>query len=319
MESSLPSAAALESQKDLRLILFRLGDSYFVLPIGIVREVVHANDKMSPVQDRVGCLLGTLAYRSEAIPVYDILQAVGLPSETEGIVKKVIVLDVENQLVAIKVDEVSDIVKHNEIVSHSPLVNLDFDQQRTIVGILELKTRKATALLINAKNLMEALQGAGHKCVETVSETLIDTSTATSQRALALRFETGGAEWCLPIHMVERILPPLKLNRFPGMPDYVLGIRQIEGEVVPIIDFHRRVSGDNQGHELKRILVVKHDGETIGIGVDKVRDILDLSVLHEAPCEDGLLRKFCDTTFSDSNGVKIHMARLELVSKIGDG
>jgi chemotaxis signal transduction protein len=306
--------------QDPRMILFRVGENLFMLPIGIVREVVHVADRVTNKTATSSNSIGLLEYRQKSVPVYDMLRSLKLGDDAENTTKKVIVLEFEDRLLAIKVDEVSDIVKHNEVISHPPLVNLGAEQGRVIAGVVELKSRKANALLINAKNLIESFDMGTTPESSTAAvsgdSTFAEARRESVEKKWALRFIGNNLKWCISIGQVEHILPRLNLNRFPGMPSYVLGIRQIEGEVVPIVDFSRRIEPSEQHPETRRIIVVKLGQETFGIGVEKVCDIIDLGSMQTSQPLASDLSRFFKGTFESKDGEKVHLLDLSTVVRI---
>ncbi len=92
-------------------------------------------------------------------------------------------------------------------------------------------------------------------------------------------FYLGEERYAIEVKCVREILRIHSIVPVPGAADYVLGITNIRGSVVAIIDVRNRMNlpVHPQG-ELSRIIVLEHGGEYIGIVVDSVSDVVDLPV-----------------------------------------
>src|SRR3546814_3706689 len=72
------------------------------------------------------------------------------------------------------------------------------------------------------------------------------------------------------ILQVHEVLRPLPIEAVPGAPDIVLGVINLRGQVVTVIDLRRYLELPEQPLDAEtRIIVVAHDGETFGLLVDR--------------------------------------------------
>lgn len=85
-------------------------------------------------------------------------------------------------------------------------------------------------------------------------------------------------EYGVPITQVQEIIPMTKPTRLPQVPDFVEGIINLRGKIIPIIDLKKRF--DMEATEITsdtRSVVVEVSGQTVGIIVDEVSEVLRLS------------------------------------------
>ncbi|MGB4701761.1 MAG: chemotaxis protein CheW [Syntrophomonadaceae bacterium] len=85
-------------------------------------------------------------------------------------------------------------------------------------------------------------------------------------------------EYGVPISQVQEIIPMAKPTRLPQVPDFVEGIINLRGKIIPIIDLKKRF--DMEATEITsdtRSVVVEVSGQTVGIIVDEVSEVLRLS------------------------------------------
>jgi len=84
-------------------------------------------------------------------------------------------------------------------------------------------------------------------------------------------FKVGDYQLTTPLGQVVEILTPPELSRVPGAKPWVLGIANVRGNLLPIIDLHNFLHGV-QTHVKKRsrVLVLNHEGVFSGLLVDEV-------------------------------------------------
>ena len=90
-------------------------------------------------------------------------------------------------------------------------------------------------------------------------------------------FNLGQEEFAVDILKVQEINRMVEITRVPKAPDFVEGVINLRGKVIPVIDLRKRF-GLPPGERTKqtRIVVVDMDGRTIGLIVDAVSEVLRL-------------------------------------------
>ncbi|AEK19934.1 chemotaxis protein CheW [Methanococcus maripaludis] len=94
-------------------------------------------------------------------------------------------------------------------------------------------------------------------------------------------FKLASNEYCLRVTGVREVLKLQDITSIPNTPDYIVGVTNIRGEIMPIIDLRRKLNlfedlGD-EGVDEKLVMVVEIDGVPIGILVDSVSDVMQIS------------------------------------------
>lgn len=89
-------------------------------------------------------------------------------------------------------------------------------------------------------------------------------------------FRVGGEEYAIDIMRIMEIIRPQKVTRIPKAPEFVEGIINLRGKVVPILDLRKRFGIDPEGADKKkvRIVIVKMSGRVLGIVVDEVTEVI---------------------------------------------
>ncbi len=90
-------------------------------------------------------------------------------------------------------------------------------------------------------------------------------------------FALGKEEFGIEISRVREIVRPQNITAIPQALEYVMGIVNLSGQIVPIVDLNTRfriAGGPASEESRKRIIVVNMEGRDIGILVDGVSEIL---------------------------------------------
>ncbi len=98
-------------------------------------------------------------------------------------------------------------------------------------------------------------------------------------------FKIGDEEYGVEILQAREIVRYQKLTRVPNSPDFVLGVCNVRGQIIPIVDLRERfgLAGKPKEQE-RRIITVQVEEEIIGLLVDEVVEVVWLPVDNiEAP------------------------------------
>lgn len=94
-------------------------------------------------------------------------------------------------------------------------------------------------------------------------------------------FKLGSEEYAVPINCVQEIIMPQKATRIPKSPDYVEGVINLRGNIIPVIDGKKKFNLKNNLEKQiidKRIMILELEEETIGLTVDNVNEVINLNV-----------------------------------------
>ncbi len=90
-------------------------------------------------------------------------------------------------------------------------------------------------------------------------------------------FRLGSQEYALPIENVVQVTRIVAITPTPEPSDYVKGVINLRGKVVPVIDTRRRLGMRVRPYDLDtQLLIARHDGHVIALLVDAVSEVLSL-------------------------------------------
>jgi len=91
-------------------------------------------------------------------------------------------------------------------------------------------------------------------------------------------FKLGREEYGVSILQVQEIKRITDITRVPHTPDYIKGVINLRGSVLPVIDLKNRLSLPQQAStEDTRIIIVKVEDLSIGMVVDAVSEVMTIS------------------------------------------
>lgn len=103
-----------------------------------------------------------------------------------------------------------------------------------------------------------------------------DEQGAASDELLQLvSFKIGEEEFGVDILKVQEINRMIEVTRVPNAPEYVEGVVNLRGKVIPVVDLRKRLGMlSKEKDKNTRIIIVELSGKTVGFVVDAVREVL---------------------------------------------
>ncbi|MHB1239687.1 MAG: chemotaxis protein CheW [Gammaproteobacteria bacterium] len=100
-------------------------------------------------------------------------------------------------------------------------------------------------------------------------------------------FHLGQETYGIQVMQVQEVLRYTEIAPVPGAPDYVLGIINLRGNVVTVVDTRKRFGlPTREVDDATRIVIIEGvGGQVVGILVDRVSEVVDLptSEVEAAP------------------------------------
>lgn len=102
--------------------------------------------------------------------------------------------------------------------------------------------------------------------------------TYASDEIQLVVFKLGREEYGVSILQVQEIKRMTDITRVPHTPDYIKGVINLRGSVLPVLDLRRRLNlQDQEDTDDTRIIIVKVEEITVGMIVDSVSEVTALS------------------------------------------
>lgn len=111
-------------------------------------------------------------------------------------------------------------------------------------------------------------------------------SAADSSMEKYLTFHIDSQLYSVPTSQVVEIIRIQPITFMPNVSNYVKGVINLRGKVVPVIDMRLRFHKEEKGYDTRTSIVIVESGEmTVGLIVDSVKDVRDVSAsqINSAP------------------------------------
>ncbi|WP_018869465.1 MULTISPECIES: chemotaxis protein CheW [Thioalkalivibrio] len=101
---------------------------------------------------------------------------------------------------------------------------------------------------------------------------------AKADTAPYVTFSLADETYAIDVLQVQEVLKVSDIAPVPGVPDYILGIINLRGNVVTVIDARRRMGlEDREPDDASRIVIIDVDDQNVGILVDSVSEVVRIS------------------------------------------
>ena len=115
-----------------------------------------------------------------------------------------------------------------------------------------------------------------------------ETTLKSSDSKQYIVINVGNEQFGIDIKYVDNIVRMQHITRVPNVPAYIKGVINLRGEVIPVFSLRIKM-GLEEIEETKafRIIILKVEGDLVGIIVDEVREVVLLeNDLIEKPYYD---------------------------------
>ncbi|WP_380872427.1 chemotaxis protein CheW [Sphingomonas sp. DBB INV C78] len=279
------SAAAAIATDRLSLVTFAIGRQLFGLPANSVDEVLHYPSAIAVMPRSDAVVLGSFEVRGELLPLLSLPALLGLPAAATSRRSRVVVTRIGGHWIGLAVDAMEAIARvSDDDVDPVPIVLTRGDAEAVIQAICRIGDGRlvsvlAPAHLVRGDITAQLLLGGA-------AERSRSPNGPSQTWEQFLLFRVGEGEFGLPIKAIEEVANlPAKLARLPKSPDFVLGVMNLRGHAVPIIEQSRRFGTAAASGSKQRVLIVRAGEYRVGFLVDAASEVRRLapSALHPAP------------------------------------
>jgi purine-binding chemotaxis protein CheW len=100
-------------------------------------------------------------------------------------------------------------------------------------------------------------------------------------------FMIGDEEYAVPILSIQEIIKPFSWTRVPQVPPYVLGVFNLRGAVIPLIDLRLKFGLSAKKHgEDTRFIVMRHGDDVAGFVIDRLTMAIRIKKENIGPAPD---------------------------------
>jgi purine-binding chemotaxis protein CheW len=205
--------------------------------------------------------------------------------------QRIIVVDAEGFVLGLVVDHVHEVLNVPvNLIEPPPRITSSGGME--LSGVAKLEDGSRLIMLLDVANLMkdEKLRDVRDSSRHAVEERKTAETQKTGAGAQELSevqlvtFMLGAEEFGVPISQIQEIDRLGKITKVPRAAQFIEGITNLRGEVIPVLDTRRRFQLEAKpADDRTRIIIVDLGGVKTGLVVDSVREVLNLARKDIAP------------------------------------
>ncbi|MDH4394458.1 MAG: chemotaxis protein CheW [Limnobacter sp.] len=274
-----------ETNDEWQLVSFEVDGQEYAAPIERVQEIVQAPESFTAIPHSPHSVLGVMVLRSRLLPLVSLRSLFGLEEIGMHESHRVVVLRVTNGLsVGVVMDRVNEVLRVPRSLVE-PIPNLFATQSsvRHLSSMCRLNEGKRLVSVLEVESLLEQANFRAEAGLDDQSDVigLGDDDMRVEEEGnedegQVVVFKLGGEEFGVNIHSVQEIVRvPEQLTHIPQSPDFLEGVINLRGSVLPVVDQRRRMGiASGQRNDRQRIMVYLMDGVRTGFIVDSVTEVL---------------------------------------------
>jgi len=118
-----------------------------------------------------------------------------------------------------------------------------------------------------------------------IDDTAYEDDDMTRDRYLCFALEEQS--FAVPITAVREIVEMQEITPVPHMPEYLRGVVNLRGQIIPIIDLRLRLNMEFREYDRRTcIVIVAYEDKQIGLVVDRMDEVVHFDEDHREPAPD---------------------------------
>lgn len=293
--SRLAAEAEVELDDTLELVSFAVDGQEYALPIDQVQEIVQAPESVSHVPNAGSRVLGVIDLRGRLLPVVSLRRVFGLPVTPLEPQNRIVVVAIEGGIVGVVMDTVREVLRvPHQLVAPLPSVVAGEDRKTEVESVCRLEDGKRLVSVLSVNRMFDSPEVRDEIAdyrredeVDMIDEPGDLTDDGRGDEELFVVFHLDDEEYAVDVDTVQEIIRvPEALIRVPKSFDFVEGLVNLRGTVLPVVDLRTRLGlGRTERDERQRIVVLIIGGIRTGFIVDSVAEVARVgrNVLEPAP------------------------------------
>jgi len=283
--SAVEAAGNVVDEK--RFISFNINSQEYAIEIHKINEIIWMPEVTS-VPGLSEYVLGIFSLRGKVIPLLSLHSKFGKESETEKESTRIVIVDINDVLIAFVADKVNAVLSVDKgLIEPPPKVFGDEDSE--IASVLKLDEGARLVMVLEPENLIEEAELESLKVVASQSPESVDMENiedSSAEEKQIVTFQIESEDYGIYIDKVQEINRYTNVTKVPKTPKFVEGIINLRGEVIPLIDLRSRFELEpKERDEFTRVIIVNLMKMKVGFVVDWVDEVLRIgeSNIDEVP------------------------------------
>ncbi len=252
-----------------RYFLFMMGTEQYAIDVNRIREVITVPNTFTEMADASPATLGMITLREEIVVIIDLRQIYELPVN-RGPENRIIIVQLENRVVGLLIDSIVDIA---DFVQSDIDVMPDNFRDDKISGIAHKNEELISLVNVDVLNKIISKEARIENDSKGSGNDVLDSSEYTE----IVSFYLDEKMYALHTYEVVEIIDNFEITTIADMPESVQGITNIRGKVIPVVSLYEKLNLKYNENSAGQMLVCQYKGNDIGLLVDEVKDVSNIS------------------------------------------
>lgn len=243
-KDTLQPSAGLKDES--QLVTFLLKDEEFGFDIMSVQEIIRL-PKMAKVPRTPAYVDGIANLRGVVLPVIDMRTRFGMERADETDRTRVLVVDIDGVKTGLRVDRVKQVTSVLRSEIEPPPAAIRGTSSDYLEGVVKLEKGQRIVMALNAAHVCEIGVGCRTGSASSTASSSEAASTESPDKSKSadaevqkmVTFRIAKEEFAFHMEHVREILRVQTPNQVPDVPEYVLGVLTVRGQILPVIDLRR--------------------------------------------------------------------------------
>jgi purine-binding chemotaxis protein CheW len=261
-----------EISEDRAFVTFSLGAESFGIALEQVEEILEI-PAVTKVPDAPDYVLGVICLREQVLPLVDltaVLAVQGLPEARKP--EMVVLVSFGDTAIGVVVDRIQEILRVTPEKLLPAPQTLSETEAEHLEGVILREDR-----MVGLLNVMRIITGDDQAKISALGQGLgLRDSKAlevVDQEDLVV-FQLGAERYAMKLQEVREIIMVGQITPVPRAPQFVEGVLNLRGEVMPVVDLRTRFGIERiERNRLSRILICAIGGVYTGLVVDAVDEV----------------------------------------------
>jgi purine-binding chemotaxis protein CheW len=303
-EDSNEESESADSDESRRLLFFKVANEKFAIDIDMLRELIFVPDDITPIAGSDA--MGMITLRDDVIALLDIDELLGFESKEADGKSRCLIVQNNHKCIALLVDEVEEV--RNISLSQIEELPENFANEK-IEAVY--KDDKDVSSILSSSYLRSLIREYSITLDESESGENKSEIKDDDMSEIAV-FRIADEEYAFDIDEVQEIIAYEETTPIPEAPEFIEGILNLRGSVIPIISLPKRLGFESKITPKSKIIVCITKDEKVGFIVDDVSEILFIEdrYITEVKSEDAIFDEVINLDDGKRVILKIKVSKL---------
>lgn len=307
MNNNYNLIASNEEKTSDNYLVFQINEKPFAINLKNIVEIISI-PAINILPNSPSGIIGVFNYKGNLIKLIDIYFFLGYQTKEFNINNKVIILNINNQNIALTVDSIANIISPDEVSfkdfpfdSETSVIKKIYQNESEYINIIDIDTLK-NRININANtkneldyNLLFPQDDKSQQILKlredenTKKQELMSYESDINSLNRYVLFTLGNENYYIDLKYVKEFTSTkrLKITKLPYTPDYIKGLINIKGEFLISIDLKNFLNPElSMNDNTNKIIIIEGNKFNIAILVDEIKYIKTINNINPTISDD---------------------------------